>query len=120
MDLDRCLSSPPIRFHWIGANHSGFGVVTFRALEIADVIPGRTRHDAGKHHAVLTFWTTGALDGNERGLWSHMRLRHVVSPLDQAGALNSQSPVDAESGGDAASMEPLKFPRCSICSFWKS
>jgi hypothetical protein len=38
----------------------------------------------------------------------------MLSPLVQAGALqNSQSPVDTEGGGDGASMEPLKFYRCS-------
>ena len=39
----------------------------------------------------------------------------MLSPFGSGGSLqNSQSPVDTEGGGDAASMEPLKFYRCSI------
>jgi truncated hemoglobin YjbI len=56
-------------------------VIAFHTFEIADIIPGRARHDEGEHHAVLTTWTAGTLDGNEGGVWPHMRLRHVTHPL---------------------------------------
>jgi hypothetical protein len=39
----------------------------------------------------------------------------MMLALDQAGALqNSQSPVDTEGGGDAASIELQEFRRCSV------
>ena len=70
---------------------------TFHTLEIADVISGRARHDEGKHHAVLTSGTTGALDGDERWFRAAYEIGACDASLDQAGAQHSQSPVDAES-----------------------
>jgi hypothetical protein len=69
------------RFHWIGANHSRIDVGTFRALETADIVPRWAIHDAGKRHAALTFWTTGALDRNESGVGTSVGFGHVMHPL---------------------------------------
>jgi hypothetical protein len=47
----------------------------------------------------------GAAESLNREQWDHgWVIGHCIPPLNQAGAQNSQSPVDAGAGGDGTSM----------------
>jgi hypothetical protein len=55
-----------------------------------------------KHHARSAFRAAESLNCEQRDCgWV---IGHCIPPLGQAGAQNSQSPVDAEEGGDGTSM----------------
>jgi hypothetical protein len=87
-----------------------FDVIAFGAVERAKFKSCRPRRDARKLHARSTFRAAKLLNCEQ---WDcGWVIGHCIPPLGQAGAQNSQSPVDAEEGGDGTSMlsrvlEPL-------------
>ncbi len=83
-------------------------VFALAAFECPQIRAGRAGLDTGQHHASLALGTTGPLDRDKRRLRG-IGLRHVMLPLDQAGAQHSRSPVEAEGG---AVMVGTKFPLC--------
>jgi hypothetical protein len=83
-------------FHWIRRYDDLFEVIAFGAVERAKFVSGRPRRDARKHHARLAFRAAESLNCEQRDCgWV---MGHCIPPLGQAGAQNSQSPVDAEEG----------------------
>jgi hypothetical protein len=85
-------------FHWIGRYDDSFDVTAFGAVERAKFVSSRPRRDARKHHARLAFRAAESLNCEQRDCgWV---IGHCIPPSGQAGAQNSQSPVDAEEGGD--------------------
>ena len=83
-------------FHWIGRYDDSFDVTAFGAVERAKFVSGRPRRDARKHHARLAFRAAESLNCEQRDCgWVK---GHFIPPSGQAGAQNSQSPVDAEEG----------------------
>jgi hypothetical protein len=79
-----------------------FDVIAFGAVEPAKFESRRPLRDARKDHARLAFRAAEPLNCEQRDCgWV---IGHCIPPLGQAGAQNSQSPVDAEEGGDGTSM----------------
>jgi hypothetical protein len=75
-----------------------FDVIAFGAVEPAKFESCRPRRDARKDHARSAFRAAEPLNCEQRDCdWV---IGHCIPPLGQAGAQNSQSPVDAEEGGD--------------------
>ena len=76
-------------------------MVAFGAVERAKFESRRPRRDVGKPHANLAFWAAESLNCEQWDCWV---IGHCIPPLGQAGAQNSQSPVDADEGGDGTNM----------------
>jgi len=67
---------------------------------------GRGR-DACKHHpAHMALWTVGPLDRKKRRQATKGGIWHVRTPLDQAGAQHSQSPMKVEHSAVMADATP--------------
>jgi hypothetical protein len=80
-------------------------MIAFGAVERAKFESCRPRRDAGKPHASLAFGAAESLNCEQ---WDcGWVIGHCIPPLGQAGAQNSQSPVDAEEGGDGTNVLPL-------------
>jgi hypothetical protein len=89
-----------------------FDVIAFSAVERAKFKSCWSRRDVRKHHACLAFRAAESLN---REQWDYGGIiGHCIPPLGQAGAQNSQSPVDAEEDGDATSMLSRLRSRWSI------
>jgi hypothetical protein len=90
------------RLHRIRRYDDFFDIIAFGTVERAKFESCRPRRDARKHHSRLAF---GAAESLNREQWDYgWVIGHCIPPLNQAGAQNSQSPVDAEAG---AVMEPV-------------
>ena len=77
-------------------------MIAFSAVERAKFKSCWSRRDVRKHHACLAFRAAESLN---REQWDYGGIiGHCIPPLGQAGAQNSQSPVDAEEGGDGTRM----------------
>jgi hypothetical protein len=79
-----------------------FDVIAFRAVERVKFESCRPWRDACKHHPRLALWAAESLNREQRDCGQV--IGHGIPPLTQAGAQNSQSPVDAEEGGDETNM----------------
>jgi hypothetical protein len=73
-----------------------FDVIAFGAVERAKFESCRPRRDVSQPHANLALWAAESLNCEQRDCgWV---VGHCIPPLGQAGAQNSQSPVDAKVG----------------------
>ena len=80
-------------------------MIAFGAVEPAKFESCRPRRDARKDHARSAFRAAESRNCEQRDCgWV---IGHCIPPLGQAGAQNSQSPVDTEAGGDGTNMLPL-------------
>jgi hypothetical protein len=79
-----------------------FDVIALRAVERVKFESCRPWRDACKHHPRLAFWAAESLNREQRDCGQV--IGHCIPPSSQAGAQNSQSPVDAEEGGDETNM----------------
>ena len=82
--------------HRVRRYNDFFDMIAIGAVERAKFESFRPRCDVGKLHANLALWAAESLNCEQRDCgWV---IRHCIPPLGQAGALNSQSPEDAEEG----------------------
>ena len=84
------------RLHRVRRHNDFFDVIAFGAVERAKFESCRPRRDVSQPHANLALWAAESLNCEQRDCgWV---IGHCIPPLGQAGAQNSQSPVDAKVG----------------------
>ena len=84
------------RLHRVRRYNDFFDVIAFGAVERAKFESFRPRCDVGKLHANLALWAAESLNCEQ---WDcGWIIGHCIPPSGQAGAQNSQSPVDAKVG----------------------
>src|SRR5260221_1727231 len=82
--------------HRVQRHNDFFDVIAFGAVERAKFESCRPRRDMSQPHANLALWAAESLNCEQ---WDcGWVIGHCIPPLGQAGAQNSQSPVDAQVG----------------------